>query len=53
MYTTAYAAWAAALWASDPTKPSRSTPPTFIAMPWIPVGRPNRNSSRMMFQSGA
>ena len=25
----------------------------FIAMPWMPVGSPNRNSARMIAQSGA
>ncbi|MNC94450.1 hypothetical protein D3C83_113060 [compost metagenome] len=31
---------------------SRNTPPTFIAIPWTPVGRPKRNSERMMVKSG-
>ena len=30
----------------------QDTPPMFIAMPWMPVGRPNRNSERMIVQSG-
>ena len=28
------------------------TPPMFMAMPWMPVGRPNLNSERMIVQSG-
>ena len=31
---------------------SSSTPPTFIAIPWTPVGSPKRNSERMIVQSG-
>jgi hypothetical protein len=31
---------------------SSSTPATFIATPWIPAGRPKRNSERMIGQSG-
>ncbi len=31
---------------------SMNTPPTFIAMPWTPVGSPNRNSDRMIVRSG-
>ena len=31
---------------------SSSTPPTFIATPWMPAGRPNRNSCRMIAKSG-
>src|SRR5213593_1964391 len=33
-------------------KRSSNTPATFIAIPWTPVGRPKRNSARMMPQSG-
>ncbi len=33
-------------------KASSSTPPTFMATPWIPVGSPKRNSDRMMDQLG-
>ena len=51
-YDTANAACAAALCASAPTNDSISTPPTFMAIPWIPVGRPKRKSERMMVQSG-
>ncbi len=32
---------------------SSSTPAMFIAMPCTPVGRPKRNSDRMMVKSGA
>ena len=52
VYDTANAACAAALCASEPMNASISTPPMFIAMPWMPVGRPNRNSERMIVQSG-
>ena len=52
VYETLKAAWAAALWATDPMNASMNTPPTFIAMPWIPVGSPNRNKERMIPQSG-
>ena len=51
-YDTANAACDAALCASEPMNASISTPPTFIAIPWIPVGRPKRKSERMMVQSG-
>src|SRR6267378_1557267 len=51
-YDTANAACAAALCASDPMNDSMRTPPMFIAIPWIPVGRPKRNNSRMIVQSG-
>ena len=47
----AKAACAAALCSSEPMKRSSSTPPMFIAMPCTPVGRPKRNSDRMMLQS--
>src|SRR5947208_1299785 len=33
-------------------KRTGNPPATFIATPWTPAGRPNRNSSRMMPQSG-
>ena len=48
VYDTANAACAAALCASEPMNASMNTPPMFIAIPWMPVGRPNRNSDRMM-----
>ena len=48
----AYAACAAALCSSEPMKRSSSTPPMFIAMPCTPVGKPKRNSDRMIAQSG-
>ena len=51
-YDTANAACAAALCASEPMKASMRTPPTFIAIPWMPVGRPKRNSERITVQSG-
>ena len=53
VYDTANAACAAALCASEPMNASRNTPPMFIAMPWMPAGRPKRNSDRMIAQSGA
>ncbi len=34
-------------------KRSSSSPPTFMATPCRPVGRPKRNSDRMTVQSGA
>ena len=52
-YEIANAACAAALFASEPMKPSISSPPMFIAMPCTPLGSPKRNSERMIDQSGA
>jgi len=52
-YETANAACAAALCAREPMNESINTPPTFIAIPWMPVGRPNRKRERMIAQSGA
>ena len=51
-YPTAYTACASALRSSEPMKRSNRTPAMFIAMPWKPVGSPNRNNDRMIPQSG-
>ena len=51
-YETVNTACATALCASEPMNDSMRTPPTFMAIPWMPVGRPNLKSDLMIVQSG-